>query len=182
VSSRRIRELTTDTCSPERMYPCVYCADDDDDCSDHCVSFTAEVVPYDTFTAGTIESEYWDVVYGDEADEMIYWCGRTYDWAIAVKEAAVATQNLTYFGQSCGEFEITYTVTDGNGNEGTGYQNLWTVDTDDPDIEVSLASSSSSSLFSMNTLMGISMLVVGSVVIVGLVLRKRRQQYEPIPF
>jgi len=174
----------TDDCSPTHMYPCVYCDDDDTDCSDHCVSFTAEVVPYEDFTESEIEAEYWDAVYGDDADETIYWCGESYAHGVSVKEGAVDAQNLTYFGESCGEFIITYHVVDENGNSATDTQNLWTVDTDSPEITISaLFNAKNSSFLSLNQIIGgVGLIGVGMVVGAFLVRKTRqRSKYSPIP-
>lgn len=171
----------TDTCSPEKLYPCVYCEEDDTECSDNCVSFTAEVIAYEDFSESDIESEYWDAVYGCDADEMIYWCGESHAYGVAIKEWAVENQNLTYFGQSCGEFIITYHVEDVNGNGASETQSIWTVDTEDPDITVS--SLNSPTVFTLDQIMGASLVVVGGIFVVGMFLRRRamRMEYSQLP-
>ena len=42
------------------------------------------MVPYEDFTQSEIEAEYWDAVYGDDADEVIYWCGESHAYGVCV--------------------------------------------------------------------------------------------------
>lgn len=197
----------SDACPPYEFHPCVSCDNDvdlmgyncdgcgqDNDCietcasadlcAENCISFTSYAIPYQIFNAaGWIESEYWVAVYGDEANEFVYFCGDETTDADNTNTFAASNQNLTQFAETCGAYLVTYSITDKAGNTGTATQTLWIIDTTAPTIHVSSYYSEVIHAFEgLGAMLG-AVGVMSGVAIMALLANKRasRAGYSKIP-